>query len=82
MAPLEPGEIIKSLIAQAKRRGIVVDEDMPIVAFLQALDPTPRVSHRLTLAAGAVMAEVFRHERELASSGAPDSERHSTDCSF
>lgn len=82
MAPLEPGEIVKSLIAQARRRGIVVDEEMPIVAFLQALDPTPRIAHRLTLAAGAVMAEVFRHERELAESGTTDGDRHSTDCTL
>jgi type III secretion system FlhB-like substrate exporter len=76
------GETVRTLMAQARRRGIVVDDEMPIAGFLQALDDDPLVPHRLMMVAGAVLAHVFRHERELSQGDRSDRDRPSTDCSF
>lgn len=55
-----------SLLALARRRGVAVPEDGSVTGLLAVLDPNPLIPHPLLLAAGAVMAVAFRHDRALA----------------
>jgi len=76
---LSASDTVRSLMAQARRRGIAVDDETPVLSFLEALSDTPLVPHRTAIVAGAVVAEVFRHEREAE---AIEADRPPTDFSF
>ncbi|WP_148219771.1 hypothetical protein [Azospirillum sp. B510] len=54
-----------SLLALARRRGVVVAEDGSVAGLLAAIDTNPLIPHPLLLVAGAVMAVAFRHDRAL-----------------
>ena len=74
--------VADSLIAFARRRGVAVDDELPIAAQLAAIEPSPLVPHPMALVAGAVMALVFRHDRTLAAPVPPDADGLTADRTF
>ncbi|AWK88267.1 hypothetical protein DEW08_19410 [Azospirillum thermophilum] len=80
--PSSQAGVADSLVALARRRGIDVTDDLPIVALLEAIDPAPLVPHRMVLVAGAVMALAFRHDRSLAAAAADPGDGPTADRSF
>ncbi|SMH62962.1 hypothetical protein [Azospirillum agricola] len=79
-----PSSLADSLLALARRRGVVVADDGSVAGLLAAIEPRPLIPHPLLLVAGAVMAAAFRHDRALGRppGDAPDHHSPSADCSF